>query len=161
MDFQDLNKACLKDDFPLPSIDMIVDLTTGHEMLSLMDGFSRYNQIKICPKDQHKTTFTCVWGTFCWNVIPFNLKNASETYQQEITTIFHEMLHTTMEDYVDEILENSIKREYHLTNLEKLFDRLEQYNLRLNLKKCVFRVTSGKLLGYILSKRSIEVILPR
>ena len=57
-DFRDLNKACPKDDFPLPNIDMIVDLTAGHEILSLMDGFLGYNQIKIVVQDQHKTTFT-------------------------------------------------------------------------------------------------------
>ena len=59
--FRDLNKACPKDDFPLPNIDMIVDLTTGHEILSLMDGFSGYNQIKIAAEDQHKTAFTTPW----------------------------------------------------------------------------------------------------
>lgn len=74
-----------------------------------------------------------------------------------MTTIFHDMMHTNMEDYVDDILMKSIKREYHLINLEKVFDRLEQYNLRLNPKKCVFRVTFGKLLGYIVSRRGIEV----
>ena len=50
-DFKDLNKACPKDDFPLPNINMIVDLTAGHELLSLMDGFSRYNQIHIAKED--------------------------------------------------------------------------------------------------------------
>lgn len=74
-----------------------------------------------------------------------------------MTTIFHDMLHTNMEDYVDDILEEFIKREDHLTNLAKLFDRLEQYNLRFNSKKCVFKVTYGKLLGYIVSRRGIEV----
>lgn len=57
-DFRDLNKACPKDDFPLPNIDMLVDLTVGHEIISIMDGFSRYNQIQIAEEDQHKTTFT-------------------------------------------------------------------------------------------------------
>ena len=56
--FGDLNKACPKDDFPLPNIDMIVDLTAGHKILSLMDGFLGYNHIKIVEKDQHKTTIT-------------------------------------------------------------------------------------------------------
>lgn len=63
-DFKDLNKACPKDDFPLPNIDIIVDLIVGHAMLSIMDGFSGYNQIKIAPEDQEKTTFTCPWGKF-------------------------------------------------------------------------------------------------
>lgn len=79
--FRDLNKACPKDDFPLPNIDMIVDSTVGHAMLSLMDGFSGYNQIKIADEDQHKTTFTTPWGTFCYKVMPFGLKNARATYQ--------------------------------------------------------------------------------
>lgn len=73
--FRDLNKACPKDYFPLPTIDMIVDLTAGHEMLSLMDGFFSYNQIKITEEDQHKIAFTTPWGTFCYQVMPFGLKN--------------------------------------------------------------------------------------
>jgi hypothetical protein len=78
--FRYLNKACPKDDFPLPNIDIIVDLMAGHEMLSLMDGFFGYNQIKILPKDQDKIPFTYPWGTFCWNIMPFGLKNAGATY---------------------------------------------------------------------------------
>lgn len=156
-DFRDLNKACPKDDFPLPNIDIIVDLTAGHAMLSLMDGFSGYSQIKIAPEDQHKTTFTCPWGTYCWNVMPFGLKNARATYQRAMTTIFHDMMHTIKEDYVDDLLAKSLTREGHLDILERIFDRLEQYHVRLNPKKCVFGVTSGKLLGYIVSSKGIEV----
>ena len=73
-DFRDVNRACPKDDFPLPNIDMIVDMTVGFKMYSLMDGFSGYNQIKIALEDQEKIAFTCAWGTFCWNVMPFGLK---------------------------------------------------------------------------------------
>ena len=56
--FRDLNAPCLKDDFPLPNIDTLVDNTIGYEMLYLMNGFSGYNQIWVTPNDQHKTTFT-------------------------------------------------------------------------------------------------------
>ena len=62
VDFRDLNKACPKDDFPLPHIDVLVDNTTGTALMSFMDGFSRYNQIKMAPKDMSKTTFTTKWG---------------------------------------------------------------------------------------------------
>ena len=96
--------ACPKDDFPLPNIDIIVDLTVRHEMLSLMDGFSSYNQIKIVEEDQHKMTFTTPWGTFCYQVMPFGLKNVGVTYQCTMSTIFHGLLHVIMEDYVDDIL---------------------------------------------------------
>ena len=62
VEFRDLNKACPKDDFPLPHIDVLVDNTTGTALMSFMDGFSRYNQIKMAPEDMSKTTFTTKWG---------------------------------------------------------------------------------------------------
>ena len=86
---------------------MIVDMTVGYAMYSLMDGFSNYNQIKIAPKDQEKIAFTCAWGTFYWNVMPFGLKNVSATYQRAMTTIFHDMMHKNMEDYVENTLAKS------------------------------------------------------
>lgn len=122
MDFRDLNKACPKDDFLLPNIEIIVDMIAGYEMLSLMDGFSGYNQIRIAPEDQHKTAFTYAWGTYCWNVMPFVLKNASATYQRAMMTIFHDFMHTLMEDYVDDLLCKSVTRDSHLAILGPIFD---------------------------------------
>ena len=80
VDFRDLNKASPKDDFPLPHIDMLVDSTAGHPMLSFMDGFSEYNQILMAPEDMEKTSFITEWGTYCYRVMPFGLKNAGATY---------------------------------------------------------------------------------
>lgn len=81
IDFCDLNKESLKNHFPLPNIDIIVDSNMGHAFLSFMDGFFRYSQIFINPQDQYKTTFTTTWGTFCWVMIPFGFKNTGTTYQ--------------------------------------------------------------------------------
>lgn len=161
IDFRDLNKACPKDNFSLPNIDIIVDLTTGHEILSLMDRFSHYNQIKITPEDQEKTAFTCPLGTYCWNIMPFGLNNVGATYQRAMTTIFHDMMHTIMEDYVDDILAKSRTRKIHLQVLDKIFTKMEKYNVRLNPKKCAFGVTSQKLLGCIISTKGIEVDLEK
>ena len=80
IDFTDINKAYPKDSFPLPRIDLIVDATTGHELLSFMDAFSGYNQISIDPDDQEKTSFFIAQGTYCYCVMPFRLKNAEATY---------------------------------------------------------------------------------
>lgn len=88
---------------------MIVDMMVGYEMYSLMARFSGYNQIKIAPVDQEKIAFTCVWSTFYWNVMPFGLKNIGATYQREMTTICHDMMHKIMEDYVDDTLVKSRK----------------------------------------------------
>ena len=88
IDFTDINKACPKDSFPLPRIDLIVDATAGHELLSFMDAFSGYNQISMDPSDQEKTSFVTAQGTYCYRVMPFGLKNAGATYQRLVTGCF-------------------------------------------------------------------------
>lgn len=157
MDFRDIDKACPKDDFPLPNIDMIIDSIVGYEVLSLMDGFSNYNQIKIAKEDQHKIAFIIPWGTFCYQVMPFGLKNAGATYQRAMTIIFHDMLNDIMEDYVDDILGKSKTKAKHLEILRRIFQRLRDYKVRLNPMKCFFGVLSWKLLGFIFSRIGIEV----
>ncbi|RVW73073.1 Retrovirus-related Pol polyprotein from transposon 17.6 [Vitis vinifera] len=157
VDFRDLNKASPKDDFPLPHIDMLVDSTAGHSMLSFMDGFSGYSQILMAPEDMEKTSFITEWGTYCYRVMPFGLKNAGATYQRAATTLFHDMMHRDVEVYVDDMIVKSRDRSDHLAALERFFERIRQFRLRLNPKKCTFGVTSGKLLGYMVSERGIEV----
>ena len=80
IDFHDLNRACPKDNYPMPFIDEIVDECVRHEVLSVMDGFSGYNQIWIRPYDQCKTTFTTPWGTFAYHFMPFGLNNVGATF---------------------------------------------------------------------------------
>ena len=80
MDFMNLNKACSKDSFPLPRIDQLVDSTARHKLLTFMDAFSCYNQIKIAKEDQEKTAFITSQGLYCYKVMPFGLKNGGATY---------------------------------------------------------------------------------
>ena len=161
VDFQDLNKASPKDDFSLPHIDMLLDSTTGHSMLSFMDGFSGYNQIMMALKDMEKTSYITEWGTYCYRVMPFGLKNVGATYQRATTTLFHDMIHRDVEVYVDDMIVKSRDRVDHLAALQRFFERIKQFRLRLNTKKCTFGVTSGKLLGHIVSERGIEVDLEK
>ena len=88
IDFTDINKACPKDSFPLPRIDLIVDATAGHELLSFMDAFFGYNQISMDPDDQEKTSFVTAQGTYCYRVMPLGLKNAGATYQRLVNRMF-------------------------------------------------------------------------
>ena len=74
-----------------------------------------------------------------------------------MTTIFHDLLHVIIEDYVDEILGKSKIHDSHIDVLTTIFERLEKYKVCLNPKKCIFGVKSDKLLGYIVSRRGIEV----
>jgi hypothetical protein len=81
VDLWDLNKESLKDHYPLPSMESILQTVVGFKMFSLLDGFSDYNQIIIRKQDQHKTTFTTKWGFFSYSKIPFGLSNVEATFQ--------------------------------------------------------------------------------
>ncbi|KAI5345931.1 hypothetical protein L3X38_013808 [Prunus dulcis] len=155
-DYTDLNKACPKDSFPLPRIDQLVDATAGHELLSFMDAYSGYNQIFMHPPDSEHTAFITDKGLYCYNVMPFGLKNAGATYQRLVNKIFAGYIGNIMEVYVDDMLVKSRTAEDHLQNLSIMFGILKNYRMRLNPKKCAFGVSSGKFLGFMISQRGIE-----
>ena len=87
----------------------------------------------------------------------FRLKNDGEPYQRAMVALFHDMIHHEIEVYVDDMIARSQTEEEHLDHLQKLFDRLKTYKLRLNLNKCTFGVRSGKLLGFVVSDKGIQV----
>ena len=157
MDFRNLNNACSKDDFPLPHIDVLMDYMMGSALISFMDGFSRYNQIKMAPKDMAKPTFTTEWVIYCYTVIPFGLKNVGAIYQRMATALLHDMMHNEVEVYVDDMIVKSKNRDNHTIKLRKFFERIKEYRLRLNPQKCTFGVTTGKLLGFLESDKGIEI----
>ena len=111
VDFRDLNKACPKDDFPLPDVDKMVDVTASYERFSFMDDFSDYNQIRMAPGDEEKIAFRTLVGNFFYVVMPFGLKNAGATYQRAMIAIFHNIMHDFVEDYVDDLVVMSKSKE--------------------------------------------------
>lgn len=157
VDCRDLNRASLKDDFSVPHIDVLVDNTTQFYVFSFMDGFSDYNQIRMDLHDMEKTTFITPWGTFFYKVMPFGLKNIGTTHQCSMVALFHDIIHKEIEVYVNDMIAKSETEEEHLVNLEKLFERLRKFRLRINPSKCTFGEKSGKLLGFIVNQRGIEV----
>ncbi|RDY09929.1 hypothetical protein CR513_05617, partial [Mucuna pruriens] len=161
VDYRDLNRASPKDKFPLPHIDLLVDNTTQHSCYSFMDGFSEYNQIRMALEDKEKTTFITTWGTFCYKVMPFGLKNVRATYQRAMVTLFHDMMHKEVEVYVDDMIAKSKIPGQHINDLRKLFERLQKYRLKLNPAKCIFGVRTGKLLGFIVNERGIKLDLDK
>ena len=132
VDFRDLNKACLKDYFPLPHIDVLGVNIVGNALMSFMDGFSTYNQIKMAPEDMTMTTFTIVWGIYCYIVMPFGLKNAGATYQRKAMALLHDIMHNEVKVYVNDMIVKSKDRKGHITKLKKFFERIKEYRLRLN-----------------------------
>ena len=88
VDFTNLNKTCPKDSYPLLRMDQLVDSTAGHKLLSFMDAFFGYNQIRMDDANQEKTSFVTSQGLFCYKVMPFGLKNAWATYQRLVNHMF-------------------------------------------------------------------------
>ena len=161
VDFTDLNKACPKDSFPLPRIDQLVDSTAGHKLLTFIDAFSGYNQIKMAEEDQEKTTFITSQGLYCYKVMPFRLKNAGATYQRLVNKMFNKQIGRNMEVYVDDMLVKSKEELAHLDDLRETLATLKQYQMKLNPGKCVFGVASGKFSGFMVSQRGIEANLEK
>ena len=157
MENRDLNKSYLKDSYPLSRIDTLVDSIARHQLLSFMDAFLGYNQIKMEEADQEKTSFVTSQGLFCNKVMPFRLKNAGATYQRLMNQMFTHQIGRNVQVYVDDMLVKSLRENDHLDDLSETFNTLRSYNMKLNPNKCAFGVTAGKFLGFMVSQRGIKV----
>ncbi|KAL2248189.1 UNVERIFIED_CONTAM: Retrovirus-related Pol polyprotein from transposon [Sesamum indicum] len=156
VDFTDLNKACPKDPYLLPRIDTMVDSTAGYELFSMMDAYQGYHQIQMAEEDRDKTSFVTDKGIYCYNMMPFGLKNAGATYQRLVNKMFGDLLGKTMEVYVDDMLVKSKRSQDHIKDLSQAFSIMRSHGMKLNPDKCTFGVTGGKFLGYMISERGIE-----
>uniref|UniRef100_A0A2N9GT53 Reverse transcriptase domain-containing protein n=1 Tax=Fagus sylvatica TaxID=28930 RepID=A0A2N9GT53_FAGSY len=130
VDFRDLNKACPKDEFPLPNMDLLIDSTTA---------------------------FRTPIGNFYYTVMPFGLKNVETTYQRTMMAMFHDMIHREIEDCVDDIVVKSKEREDHFTILRKVFERCRLYKLKMNPLKCAYGFSTNKFLGFLVHQRGMDV----
>ena len=128
-----------------------MDSIAGHKLLTFMDTFSRYNQIKMAEEDQEKIAFITSQGLYCYKVMPFELKNARATYQRLVNKMFNRQIGRNMEVYVDDILVKSKEELAHLDDLRETFATLKQYQMKLNPSKCVFGVASSKFLGFMVA----------
>jgi hypothetical protein len=159
IDFRNLNRATPKDEYPMPIVDTLINNASGNRIISFLDGNFGYNQIFMAEEDASKTVFICPGfiGLFEWVVMTFGLKNAGATYQWAMNLIFHKLLGNTMEVYIDDIVVKSAEFSSHIADLRKAFDRMCQYGMKMNPRKCVFGVSTGKFLGFIIHEHGIEI----
>ncbi|XP_076960055.1 uncharacterized protein LOC143636307 [Bidens hawaiensis] len=157
IDYRKLNNATSKDHFPLPFIDQIVEKLSGQKYYCFLDGYSGYNQIAIHPDDQHKTTFTCPYGTFAFRRMPFGLCNAPATFQRCMMSIFSDMVGESLEVFMDDFSIFGSTFESCLVDLEKVLKRCVKTNLVLSWEKSHFMVKEGIVLGHVVSSRGMEV----
>eukprot|EP00253_Pinus_taeda_P020905 PITA_20905 len=125
--------------------------------MSLLDGYSGYNQILVHEDDRDKKTFTTPWGTFHYAKMPFGLKNARATFQRAMDMAFANEKDVFLVVYLDYLTVFSNSDEEHLYHLKIVFQKCRKYGISLNLKKSLFTMDEGKLLGYIISKDGIRI----
>ena len=146
-----------KDHFPLPFMDQLLERISGQPFYSFLDGYSGYIQIEIAVEDQEKTTFTCLFGTYAYRIMPFGLCNAPATFLRCMLSIFSDLVERIMDVYMDDITVYGGSFEECLINLEIFLHRYVEKNLLLNWKKFHFIVSQGIVLGHIISEKWIEV----
>lgn len=143
VDYANLNSACPKDNYPLPSIDHLVDKSLSVQMLSFMDAHTRYNHVQMEEEDEEKTMFITDEGTFGYMRMTFGLKNAGVIFQRLMDKVFLSQAECNVEAYVDDILVRMELGEDHIRDLEETFENVTKVDLRLKEKKCIFGVQEG------------------
>jgi hypothetical protein len=157
VDFRNLNRSSKKDNYPLPKMEHILQRVTGSSRMSMIDGFSGYNQISVLPEDREKTTFTTPWGTFMYAKIPFGLMNAGATFQRAMDISFIGEKEKFVVIYLDDITMFSKSDKEHYHHLKKVFLKCRKFGLSLNPKKSLFAMKEGKLLGHIVSTEGVRI----
>jgi ribonuclease HI len=157
VDFRNLNRSSKKDNYPLPNMEHILQRVTGAFRISMIDGFSGYNQISVMPEDREKTTFTTPWGTFMYAKMPFGLMNAGATFQRAMDIAFIGEKDQFVVIYLDDITVFSRSDQEHCCHLRKVFLKCRRFGLSLNPKKSLFSMKEGKLLGHIVSTEGVRI----
>jgi hypothetical protein len=128
-----------------------VDSTVSCERLSFLDAYLGYHQISLTVHDKEKTTFITSFGIFGYTKMAFRLKNGGATYKKCVLTVLEGQIERNVKAYIDDVVVKSEKRGDPLDDLKETFDNLRKFKMMLNPKKCVFGMSSGKLLGYMVS----------
>jgi hypothetical protein len=159
IDFHNLNKVTHKDEYPMPIADMLINNASAHRVISFLDGNDGYNQIFMTEEDMSKTAFRCPGFIvlFEWVVMIFDLKNIGATCQRAMNLIFHDLLGIILEIYIDDVVVKSDSIDNHLADLCLALERKCQYGLKINSLKCVFGVSVGKFLVFIIHEHCIEI----
>ncbi|GJV37275.1 reverse transcriptase domain-containing protein [Tanacetum coccineum] len=157
VDFKDLNKACPKDGYPLPEIDWKVESLCGYPFKCFLDAYKGYHQIQMAKEDEEKTTFITSQGMFCYSKMPFGLKNAGTTYQRLVDKAFQKQIGRNLEAYVDDLVIKSCTEQEVIRDVEETFRTLRKINMKLNPKKCTFRMKEGVFLGYKVNSDGLMV----
>jgi hypothetical protein len=156
IDYTSLNKACPKDEYLLSHICQIVDSITSCELLLFLDAYSGYHSISLAIDNEEKIVFITPFGIFYYTKMVLGHKNGGAIYHKGIHIILETQIRRNVEAYIDDVVVKSKKCGDLLDNLKETFYNLRKYKMMLNPKKYVFDISSGKLLGYMVSAHGID-----
>uniref|UniRef100_A0A803N0Z2 Reverse transcriptase domain-containing protein n=1 Tax=Chenopodium quinoa TaxID=63459 RepID=A0A803N0Z2_CHEQI len=142
----------------MPVADILIDASSRHEFVSTLDGLARYHQIWIAEDDRSKTVFRCPGslGLYEYVAMSFGLKNAGATYQRAMNLIFDEMIGNFIKVYINDVLVKSHDLSKQLEHLILAFERMRNFNLKMNPLKCAFGVKASNFLGFLVDRNGIE-----
>lgn len=156
VDYRKLNNVTIKDAYPAPHIDDLLNELSESCFYSSLDLQSGYWQVPMAKKDQAKTAFVTRNGLFEFTVMPFGLTNAPQTFQRLMDTVLRDLLSTCVVVFVDDVNVHSKTWQQHLLDLRATFERLRKAGLRLNIAKCQFCQPELAFLGFITSSEGIK-----
>ena len=156
VDYRRLNSCTVRDVYPLPRIDDCLASLRGASYFSTLDAINAYWQIPLAKKDRHKTAFITPDGLYEFLVLPYGLTNAPATFQRFMDSVLAGLKWNILLVYLDDINVFSSSFEKHLLDLEQVFERLRQANIKLKSSKCHFFERKILYLGHIVSEQGIQ-----
>jgi len=155
VDYRQLNNITVKNKFPLPIVDELLDELHGAAWFTKLDMRSGYHQTRLQPEDEAKTAFRTHHGHWEFRVMPFGLTNAPATFQSLMNNIFQPLLRKCVLVFVDDILIYSKSLDEHVEHLQQVLNLLNQHDLLLKRSKCTFAQQSLEHLGHVISAQGV------
>ena len=157
VDFRALNALTVKDRYPLPRIDMLLDQLEGARYFTSLDLWSGYHQVGLHPEDMHLTAFNTRYGAFEYTVLPFGLANAPSAFMRLMNHTLRRHIDKSCVVYLDDVLIYSRTEEDHIRHVKEVLDTLREARLQVKLSKCSFAQPSTRFLGFRVSAEGISV----
>ena len=157
IDYRALNKITVKNKYPLPRIDQLLDALSGAQLFTSLDLQSGYHQIRITEEDVAKTAFRTPFGHYQFKVLSFGLTNAPATFQAAMNNMLRPYLNQFVVVYIDDILIFSKTQAEHISHVRKVLELLREQKFHIKLSKCEFEQPEVKFLGHIVGKNGVKV----
>ena len=156
VDYRYLNENTIRNTYPLPRIDALLDKLIGHKYFSALDLAAGYHQIRIAETSRSTTAFRTPDGLYEWTVTPFGLTNAPSVFQQAMHSVLRGLIGKICLAYLDDIIVIGKTAEEHAANLDQVLKRLSEHKFYCNVDKCQFALTEIKYLGHLVTASTVK-----